>query len=469
MSGWVNRHPEKIRFDWSSARSYWPGDLRVQGFQIRVILLTVQWSLSLERARAQVDFPALLDQRFLGRGLVAEGVVLHVRRLLASDGFRRKEAVVAPIPGVEFTPRPLDTEVKAILAAQVRPPPKRIWGVELPQAQAFGMREIWIDEYCYRGAAAAQGSLFLRPREQLDVRFTSLRAGPGEVKLGTQKVLNVRSAHLELGFPRVDTTVYRGSEVWQTLDAKIALAADVPELHFINFYLDRFPGLEVRGTAGVLNIEAAVSKGVLKGAAVLAGRDLRMSDRGITLRGELNLNVSVNRWSFRDKTMNLAGTTASVNDVTIEEAGQRKALAVGWHGEGILREASLNLEVPRQLEARVSGQVQDSRPLFEFFRNGRELPGLLKSALSDRDLKIQASIRLGGDWAEITSLEMTGAQLYLQARLKVEKNARPEGILYFKRGIFALGLETGGKREVKVINPRKWFEAHPLLKGASNP
>lgn len=35
VSGWVNLKPEKIRMDWSEARSFWPGDLRVRNFQIR--------------------------------------------------------------------------------------------------------------------------------------------------------------------------------------------------------------------------------------------------------------------------------------------------------------------------------------------------------------------------------------------------------------------------------------------------
>jgi hypothetical protein len=117
----VNLKPEKIRMDWSEAKSFWPGDLRVSNFRIRGIHLTVQWSLSLDRARAQVGLGALFDKCFFGRGLVANGVVFHFRRLPKATAQLDKQRVVASIPWAELTTRPSDEEVKTILAAQVRP------------------------------------------------------------------------------------------------------------------------------------------------------------------------------------------------------------------------------------------------------------------------------------------------------------------------------------------------------------
>jgi hypothetical protein len=164
--------------------------------------------------------------------------------------------------------------------------------------------------------------------------------------------------------------------------------------------------------------------------------------------------------------MDIAGTSGVVTNVVIDIAGKHNSQPTGWEGKAIVEEGHVKLGENRKLDARFTGRIQDSRPLLELFREhkGKDLPALLRSVLSDHDLAIRASVRAGGGVAEMDSVEVTGDKLHLLARLLFERELPPRGVLYLKRGIFSIGLETGGDRTVKILNPKKWFDEHPLLR-----
>lgn len=372
---------------------------------------------------------------------------------------------LAPIPWAEWTTRPLDEEVKAILAAQVRPPAKRIWSVNLSGVRLAGLREIWFDEFRYRGDGTTHGSLFIRPKELLDVKDARVELGPGTVTLGTDEVLKIRSGRMGLAFPQVNTVIYRGGAAFQKMNGKFLLEGTAPDIRFVNFYLDRFPGLNLRGSPGEIGIDLAVHDGVVHGETKLGGKDVHINYRCVALRGDLRLEGKIRRYTFGDKQMDITGTRGVLTNVTMEVAGRRNSLPAGWEGEAIVEEGHVKLGENHKLDARFAGRIQDSRPLLALFREhqGKDLSLLLRSALSDRDLAIHASARSGGGVAEINSVEVTGDKLHLLARLFFERDFPPRGVLYLKRGIFSIGLETGSGHTVKILNARKWFDAHPLL------
>ncbi len=460
----VNRKPEKIRIDWSGARSFWPGDLRVENLRIRGCLLTVQWSLSLDNARAQVGLGTLLERCFLARGLVADGAVFHLRRLPLATAGLDKHSVIAPIPWAELTTRPPEEVVKAILAAELRPPLRQIWAVRLPGARVLGVREIWLDEFRYRGDAVAHGSLFVRPKETLDARGVRVDLTQGWITLGEDPVLKVGSGRIDFAFPDVDSVVLRGRAVLQKMEGAVSLEGTVPDIRFANFYINHFPGLDLWGTPGELRVDLNIQQGVAQGQATLGGNDVHLDYRGVALRGDLRIDGRIRRYSLGEKELDVAGTRAVVANVVIDDPGKPRLLANGWKGEATVEEGHLQLGEHRRLEARFSGRMMDSRPLLELFRghNDRELSALFKSMLSDKDVAVRASVRAGGGVAELDSIEVTGDKLQLLARLSLERNTPPRGMLYLRRGIISVGLETGGDRTVKILNPRKWFDEHRL-------
>lgn len=464
VSGWVNRKPEKVRMEWIEAWSYWPGDLRVKGFRIRIIQLTTQWSVAMDSARAQVGMSALLDKRFLARGLRSEGVVLRLRRLPGPNASPTKQSVLAPIPWAEFATRPSNAEVKAILAAQVRPPKKKVWAVDIPSAEARSVREIWINEFRYRGLGSAGGSFFVRPKERLNLDLTRLDVGAGVITLGADKVVEVSSGRVAAALPQINTVVYRGRDVFQKLDAKFTLEAGFLDTRFAKFYHDRFPTLNLSGTPGSLSVDGSVTEGNLQGSFALRGEDVQADYQGVSLWGDLRVDGRIERWVFADGEIDFSGTSASVTNVAMHEAGKRKPLADAWQGRATLENARLKLGEVSRLDTDIAAKIQNSRPLLEIFRGGKEVPWVMECTLSDRNLDARASIRVGGGLVEVSSFEVTGEKLHARSRLRWEKNREPHGILYLKRGVFSIGLETGGERNVKIIHPKEWFEEHPLLR-----
>ncbi len=462
--GWVNLKPEKFRMDWVRAFSYWPGDLRMTGVRIRGNNLTTQWMISMDRARTQVGLGALLDKRFLGHRLRAEGAVFHLRRLPYPEARLKTEEVVAPIPWSDFLSRPSGAEVREILAAQIRPPKNKIWAVDLRAAQAGNIREIWIDEFRYRGDGSAQGSLLLLPRQKLNLEGFRTVIGQGIVTLGFDQVLVVRSGRLSLAFPEVNTALSRGGAVLQKLEAQISINGDVPDIRFAKFYLGRFTEFELSGTPGELSVDCSASQGVLHGNVTLRGDDVHGNYRNAALRGDLRIDGIIKRWVLGQGEIDISGTHGSMINVVIDKAGESRRLAQNWSGDATFQQGTLRLGESKKLEALVVGKIQDSRPLLELFPAHKKLPWLLKSILSERDLDASASIRAGADMVEVKALEVSGEKLRLQARLRMEHGFRPEGILYVKRGVISIGLEMGGDRSVKLIKAKEWFEHHPLLR-----
>lgn len=461
---WVNVKPEKIRMEWSDARSYWPGDLRVTGFRIRGNLLTTQWALALDNSSAQVSLPALFDKRFSARGLKSDGAVFHFRRLPRPTATLAKEDVVAPIPWTDYTPRPTDEEVKAFLTAQIRPPLKKMWGVNLAGVEAQNVREIWIDEFRFQGSAAAHGSFSIRPRERLNVDPSEIELRKGTITLGADQVLEVQTGRIRVGFPDVNTVVLRGKAILQKLEATFNLQGESPDLQFVNFYLGQLPPLELCGTPGKFSLEWRATHGVLTGKFGFHSDDICMDYHNVSLRGVLSVDGKIKQWTLGRGDVDLSGTTAGLENARAIAAGETRPLADAWSGRLNFDQARLKLGENRELSANLSGSVLDSRPLLELFHGHKDLPWLVKSTLSDRDLEARASVWIGSGRAELRSLEVAGDKLRARARMKLARDLPPQGILYLKRGLLSVGLEAGGSRTVKLINAKEWFEQHPLLR-----
>jgi hypothetical protein len=275
-------------------------------------------------------------------------------------------------------------------------------------------------------------------------------------------MIEIRSGHMEMVFPQVNTVIYRGAAAFQKMDGKFLLEGTTPDIRFVNFNLDRFPGLSLRGSPAEVGIDLDAQEGVVQGETELGGKNILINYRGMALRGDLRLDGKLRRFKFGEKEMDITGTSGVLTNVIMAVAGEGASLPAGWTGRATLEEGHLKLGEKPQIDAHLAGQLQDTSPFLALLRG----PGsrLLRSVFADRDLAIRASVRARSGVAEINSVELTGDRLLLLARLRFEEDLPPRGILYLKRGIFSVGLETGGHdRTVKILNPRSWFEKHSFL------
>lgn len=461
----INRKPEKMRIQWESARTWWPGDLRVKGFVIRANQLDVQWVVELDEARAQIGLLALLEKRVLAENLRARGGSFRIRNHPQTEFQLAKEPVIAPIPWTEYAMLPPGFDPAVVAKTERRPPKKALWAADLRGVKVSAFREIWINEYRYQGDASAEGDFFIRAKEYLDLSRAEIALHEGKVTLGEQEVLEVRTGTVAFAIPDVSLVEYRGREVMAFMDGKVTLESGVENIRFVDFYLGRFPGLELRSGPGVLWVDVEMVDGVAAGSVDLAGRNVAAEYEGTRFRGDLRIDGRVAAWNLDKGTLDLSGTRGRVENVVIADENDEKVRVRGgdgWFGEMTLERAKLLLGEAFRLDAKITGKMRDTGPLVALFDTRKNLPKAAEKALHVKGLTGKSEIVVGGGKADLRGLEVRGDDLEVSARMKLQEGDGDRGILYLRRGKFSFGLEKGGKKNLKVTHPRRWYDAHPL-------
>ena len=460
----INRKPDVIRIEWQRARTWWPGDLRVTGFVIRGNHINIQWVLELDRAHAQVGLAALLGKKFLARDLSIDGASLRIRRHPRTSFQLAKKDVVPPIPWAEFEIRPASEDPKAIIRAQERPPPKRLWAADLRGIDVVRVREIWIDEYRFEGDARYDGHYFIRPKERLDIRPSMLFLDAGTIRLGADEALDVRRGEVALALEDVDLTVHRlASEMLPFLRGAVRVECGVKNVRFVDFYLSRFPGVEIQSGPGALFVNLATDDdGVVSGAVDLKGSNVIADYEGTRIRGDLVIDGRLRRWKLGEGELDVSGSHGEVRDVVVADAGST-APGNGWWGTVTLEDARLDAGERLRLASTLSVKLRDTAPLIALFEAKKDLPGPLEEAFRVRDVEGRATLRTIGGAAEIRPVKIEGKDLEVRAALSLRDDRKKDrAILYVKRGPFSIGLQRGGDRKVKITRPKEWFQDHPL-------
>lgn len=219
----LDRRPEKRQVAWDRAWTVVPGRIHLRGFRLRVQSRPAQWLLTLDRATATVDLPALARRRFHLTSLEADGLSFRLRRRLDT----RPEAGVSreaapPIPGLENPPE--------------RPPedlyPRRRgpgWRIDLDRVAIGGVREIWIDEHRLTGDGRLTGSLALQTRRSLAMEG-ALRLAGATLHRGDAEVADRLTADLTARFDRFDPTEHRGRAKLRHLSGRLDLRGRVTDL-----------------------------------------------------------------------------------------------------------------------------------------------------------------------------------------------------------------------------------------------
>jgi len=139
----VNRKPEKMMVHWKSGSSLYPGDLTLNGFNMRVQKNFNQWFLSMDRADGHVAIAALLKREFRLTNLRAEGVSFQFKR--------HKEPFPEP------------------------PGKRRKWVVSIEEAEVLSINELMIQDTYLQGSGTASGSLSLVTRGEMIIYPTVIK------------------------------------------------------------------------------------------------------------------------------------------------------------------------------------------------------------------------------------------------------------------------------------------------------
>lgn len=271
----INRRPETLSITWRSAWTSWPGVVHVQGFQIRGQTRSVQWWATVDRGRIDVDLWSLRDREFSAHGIDGEGVAFRLRRRAdARPRWRTDPALRPPIPGLANPPR--------------RPPERiyprrprrrgRNWRVELAGMDLSGVREIWIEEFRFRGDARAVGGFDLTLRERLEVLPARVELRSGDLLRGRASILAQLSGEVTGALAPFDPLRYRGRQAFRFASGRVAVGGQIGGLGAVEPLLRQARWIDLSGGAGPLAADVRLRRG-----RFLPGSRLEARPREVTI------------------------------------------------------------------------------------------------------------------------------------------------------------------------------------------
>jgi len=226
--------------------------------------------------------------------------------------------------------------------------------------------------------------------------------------------------------------------------------AQIPDLRVYNFYFPPNSRFSILSGVGRLSyhFEVDSSQRSFQGKIDLTmnGGAARFED--ITLEGNVHIFAPLREGRASDLRFDVSGTRIEIGSANPP-----------WKGSIRLPVSRMKFSEPMQVKARAQLALQDTRPLVAVFDAYHDLPGILQRLMIIRDVRGTADFEMGKDSVEITDLEVEGRGFHSLADLTFGKGGR-DGILYLRLHGFSLGVDLrGGKKDLKLLLPRRWFDA----------
>lgn len=248
----VNRRPQRLLVQWSSASMPIPGHVTLQGVRLRGRNRRLDWYVELDRVALRVDLRSLFDRTFSASEVRGRGVRFYLRRHIADAADEELVPFMPPIPGLD--PEPVEP----------RPPGKRPpgWKIDLRDLDLADFAEIWIDELRLSGAGSVAGDVSVQVRGPLAVPHVRLAWKEGELSIRGQPIGHRLDLDLDLELAPVPTRGLQLEELFRSLDTEMELTGEVSRLTFLDAYLRNAGGLRLEGN-GRVQVTGGMSAGVL--------------------------------------------------------------------------------------------------------------------------------------------------------------------------------------------------------------
>jgi len=244
--------------------------------------------------------------------------------------------------------------------------------------------------------------------------------------------------------------------------------AEVPDLRFYNAYLPARSGLSLTGGSGRMSarFRASAPAWIGSGEMRLAAQGLGARFQEKRLRGNVALHTLLRRADLREKRFDISGSKLDLTDVISLDPAPGEAPKPPWWARAHLDHAVLAPGSPTFLRARVESTLSDTRPLFSLVAPAGNRGRMLRwvdDLLDIQGIGATADLTVGRSFLSIDHLAVAGGKAQVQGRFQVAAG-QPRGILYATLGRLDVGVELAdGKRDWKILRPRKWFENYPAF------
>ncbi|HKU41029.1 MAG TPA: hypothetical protein VJR89_22860, partial [Polyangiales bacterium] len=189
-------------------------------------------------------------------------------------GLERRLAAYAPIPG--FSDPPLISKPKT---PPLNDEDYNLWTIELADADVE-LRELWFQEYRFRGEGRARGGFRLQPQRDAQTQRCKLELRSGTLTAGPYVVANNFHGELEAELDRHDPRQVAGEAIFGKISLRTDLTGELPDLAVAKLYTTS-DGLSIERGAGKLEVRTDYEHGKWR-----EGSRVRYEAEGVTLRSD---------------------------------------------------------------------------------------------------------------------------------------------------------------------------------------
>jgi hypothetical protein len=444
----LNESPESGLLDYESASSRLPGTVHVKNFRFRDRDPKAEWSVELAEADLTYSLVDLLRRRFHVTRVTGRGLVFHARnRLTSAEATTARARRLPPIAG--FPDPPL------LAPAAPRPPATgKEWSLLVENLDVDSVREIWIDDYRYTGDARLTGGFLLRPNQQAEIHPTELVSQTGVLRSGTQVLAEDVKVRIGARFPAWEPRRFPGSQVLRLVIGKVEASLRLPTAELLSRLIGEPGGTRLEKGDGRLNVKASVERGVASGVLTFSSRDLALRILDVAMRGRFDARMALSGVHLETLGggrldgghVNLTGALLSDPDGTTRP----------WWGRIDFSPGAFRPRTEAFFTTTASAKARDSRPLLRIV--GVNLPRWARRMLDlDEVLTARAGIRIGKELIEIRRMTARTGKLRIDGDYSAEGKAK-YGTFLIDSGLLSVGVGIdGGKTELDVLGPRRWF------------
>jgi hypothetical protein len=339
--------------------------------------------------------------------------------------------------------------------AAPRPPATgKEWSVVVENLSVDSVREIWIDDYRYTGDARLTGGFFLRPKQQAEIYPTEVVSETGVLRSGTRVLAEDVKARIAARLPAWDPRRFRGSQVLRLVIGQVEASLRLPTAELVNRLIGEPGGTRLEKGSGRMNVKASVERGVASGVLAFSSRDLALRILDVAMRGRFDARMALS--GVHLETFGggrLDGGHVNVTDALLFDPD---GTTHPWWGRIDFSAGAFQPRTKAFFTTGALARARDSRPLLRIV--GVNLPRWARRMLDlDEELTARAAIRIGKKLIEIRRMTARAGKLRIHGDYRAEGKAKI-GAFLIDSGLLSVGVGIdGGKTELDVLGPRKWF------------
>jgi len=409
----IDGTPLVVDIHYARGWSFFPTRIHAKGLSIRGTDSHVEWILRFDEVEFDCSLLALARREFHVTRARGSGITFRARLKVASP--EATDALVESLP-------PIDSlGPVGLIPSDPRSPADwddkqwHLWTVEIDDAVAEHVREVWIEGGRFQGDARIKGGFFLKPLRAARVGPAHVEVQSGAVAWDARTVAEPLVANIDFELAEFDPRQSSDTDIFPRISLSVDGATAVPNLD--NLGLELPDSGQVRGRVEVPRIALRIVNGVVRDGTHVdahAGEILVTTAAHAASGGvELTADVAHERLAVRALLTGIDGDRAlTIPRATIvADSAALGLLEPMTDLHGVLDVADMQL--------RDAARIMDVLPKKASFRiDGGHVSGSLHAEVWRSEERVRASSRV-----RAKSLHVTVGRLHAHGDADVEGTA----------------------------------------------